>query len=255
MSHTVDIAGSLAHRITRLIPVASTSDVSDRVAVIMARHREKVTEKELLKRHDRARDRAATTIQGAVNQFVDEARERKKRDESEMVQMFLLLMLDAEADAYFDNLPLLARDADSAPVKPFTNMQRLKEAEDFAQGRQELLKEFPKTVLERLATAGEDAATVGRDIKRGAGKVVAETEAQAFYGAAELRVLQRAGYKTVKWITMDDERVRQSHRDCEAEGPIPIGRPFSNGCQYPGDPEGGVAECANCRCWLIGHSK
>src|SRR5690606_11249816 len=84
------------------------------------------------------------------------------------------------------------------------------------------------------------------------GKRLSATEAQAVYGAAQLRSLRLQGYKLKAWETMEDERVRESHNLCQEQGAIPLGKPFHNGLQYPGDPNGGPEEVCNCRCNLVG---
>lgn len=53
-----------------------------------------------------------------------------------------------------------------------------------------------------------------------------------------------------RWLATLDGHTRPSHR--QADGEIrEIGRPFSNGLQYPGDPHGAAAEVYNCRCCLV----
>lgn len=81
--------------------------------------------------------------------------------------------------------------------------------------------------------------------------VVVATEAQSIYGRAVFRGLRRAGYTHAFWVTMNDDRVRPSHRRCEAAGAVPLGKPFPNGLYYPGDPNGPPEEVINCRCWLV----
>ena len=51
---------------------------------------------------------------------------------------------------------------------------------------------------------------------------------------------------------MGDERLRDSHYLCEAQGAIPVDQPFQNGLRYPGDPDGDASEVVNCRCRLVG---
>jgi len=53
-----------------------------------------------------------------------------------------------------------------------------------------------------------------------------------------------------EWMATLDERTRQSHRMLDGEK-IKIGGKFSNGCRYPGDPEGRPEEIYNCRCTLV----
>lgn len=54
-----------------------------------------------------------------------------------------------------------------------------------------------------------------------------------------------------EWLTQGDERVRDSHDECEAEGQIDIADVFENGLMYPGDPLGGPEDIINCRCSLL----
>ena len=53
-----------------------------------------------------------------------------------------------------------------------------------------------------------------------------------------------------QWLATLDGRTRHSHRQMDGEH-VPIGKKFSNGCEYPGDPDGPTAEIWNCRCTLI----
>lgn len=52
------------------------------------------------------------------------------------------------------------------------------------------------------------------------------------------------------WMATLDGRTRDSHRAIDGEH-RPIGKAFSNGCRYPGDPEGEPGEVYNCRCTWI----
>lgn len=59
------------------------------------------------------------------------------------------------------------------------------------------------------------------------------------------------GIKTLKvWLATPDSRVRDSHARLDGEE-RETGKEFSNGCMYPGDPNGDPAEVYNCRCTLI----
>lgn len=55
------------------------------------------------------------------------------------------------------------------------------------------------------------------------------------------------------WQATLDGRTRDSHRWLDGET-IPVGEDeeFSNGCRYPGDPNGDPEEIYNCRCRVIG---
>ena len=57
-----------------------------------------------------------------------------------------------------------------------------------------------------------------------------------------------------QWIATLDGRTRHSHRILDGET-IDNDKKFSNGCEYPGDPNGPANEIYNCRCTLIASIK
>lgn len=67
---------------------------------------------------------------------------------------------------------------------------------------------------------------------------------------------KKLGINLVKeWMATLDGRTRDSHRHLDGEQ-IKVGdkwhpQKFSNGCRYPGDPEGPAREVYNCRCTLV----
>ena len=86
---------------------------------------------------------------------------------------------------------------------------------------------------------------------------VARTESNA---AANLGIEQsslsmfNANEMEKRWITARDEKVRDTHRQAEAQGAIPFESSFSVGgtqMKRPGDPAGGASEVINCRCRII----
>lgn len=220
----------------------------------------------LLKQHDEIRSGSDAIFQAAINDFVShakaEALSKKKKSEDEMASVFVLLMTHAAETAYQKTYSKL----ESLQGKTLSklNQKKLKsEAEQFASERKQFYSNFPKSAIEKLKSAAEtdedeekniiaNLNEAAESLKSGAGKVFAETESQAIYGAAQLRILQIAGFKTAIWQTMEDERVRPSHVECGDQGEVPLGKPFKNGLLYPGDPNGGAAEVCNCRCYLIG---
>lgn len=54
----------------------------------------------------------------------------------------------------------------------------------------------------------------------------------------------------IEWIATLDNRTRHSHRRLDGER-IKVGKKFSNGCRFPGDPEGKPHEVWNCRCRTV----
>lgn len=53
-----------------------------------------------------------------------------------------------------------------------------------------------------------------------------------------------------KWLATLDSHTRHSHAVMDGEE-INVGGTFSNGCKYPGDPNGPAEEIYNCRCTLV----
>jgi uncharacterized protein with gpF-like domain len=88
-------------------------------------------------------------------------------------------------------------------------------------------------------------------VDKGRAFIIAQTETQAASGRASFESLKWAGFTTKKWVSRDDDEVRESHRKCEAQGAIPVNEPFSNSLMYPGDlSAGNPDECIGCRCFL-----
>src|ERR1017187_161328 len=140
------------------------------------------------------------------------------------------------------------------------------ETNTFAESRRPLLVNFPRESAERLdkvteegRAAGKDDKEVARDLEEkaqeiedGQGSVVAETEATATLGLAQLHVLGRANFATCMWDQLDRPTKRDTHALNMEEGEVPVGHVFSNGQKCPGDAVGGAAENANCLCTLLG---
>jgi SPP1 gp7 family putative phage head morphogenesis protein len=55
-----------------------------------------------------------------------------------------------------------------------------------------------------------------------------------------------------QWMATNDDRTRESHAELDGES-VPLDETFSNGLQYPGDPEGDPGEVYNCRCTMVRH--
>lgn len=69
------------------------------------------------------------------------------------------------------------------------------------------------------------------------------------------RMAQEDGVNLVRvWKATLDGRTRHSHAaiDGEERG---VDEAFSNGCMYPGDPNGAPSEVYNCRCTILAHVK
>lgn len=81
---------------------------------------------------------------------------------------------------------------------------------------------------------------------------IARTETTSAYNAATVEAWRQSEVVTNKeWLTAEDDHVRDSHRECEAQGPIGLDEVFSNGLPFPGAPSGDASEVVNCRCTLL----
>ncbi len=88
--------------------------------------------------------------------------------------------------------------------------------------------------------------------RRGNAGTIARTEMAGAFNYAGLDAARQSGVVTGKsWLTTDDELVRESHSECEAEGEIAVDDEFTNGLQFPGDPDGDPEDVCNCRCTLL----
>jgi hypothetical protein len=83
---------------------------------------------------------------------------------------------------------------------------------------------------------------------------IARTEGHRIQTTATMDAMEKAkdkGADVVKqWDSTLDGRTRSSHRALDGEI-RELNKPFSNGLDYPGDPEGEAAEVINCRCALL----
>lgn len=78
---------------------------------------------------------------------------------------------------------------------------------------------------------------------------VAETESVGLINHAEMLVAEESGVlRKKRWLSQRDDRVRDSHRACDAKGWIDIEASFPNGLRFAHDPNGSADEVVNCRC-------
>ncbi len=96
----------------------------------------------------------------------------------------------------------------------------------------------------------EDLNPIFDDAIDNRAKRIATTEVVAAAGAA-IKLAAKKG-QTKTWVTMGDDRVRDTHQEVEGET-RGIDEPFSigGGMQFPGDPKGPGEETVGCRCTLL----
>jgi 8-oxo-dGTP pyrophosphatase MutT (NUDIX family) len=215
--------------------------------------------------HADIHDEAAETMRGAVHKVVSRAEQDalEGKQEDEFLEWALAVLALAAAHGYgraCERTAKLERGEDHGdkateaeeqafgesrkePLRQFVKDVQTEFTTEAKRGRE--LKETPKELAKRLGD-------LARRVEKARGDTVAHTEAHAAYGKAQFKALVKAGRKTALWKTKGDDRVRESHVECEEAGPVKLGQPFPNGLLYPGDPSGPPEEIINCRCQLIG---
>jgi hypothetical protein len=108
-------------------------------------------------------------------------------------------------------------------------------------------KPMPKPSQIAQALRMESAATFKDAFARAA--TIARTEVSSVMSDTRAAVAKAEGCDEKGWSTAKDGCVRETHRDAEAEGFIPVGQKFkSNLMDRPHAPEGSAKEVCNCRC-------
>lgn len=79
---------------------------------------------------------------------------------------------------------------------------------------------------------------------------IARTEVGQVSNVARFEGMKAEGIAKHKWVSAQDEFVRDSHKSVNGEV-VSIGSPFSNGLTTPGQPTAPAAEVINCRCVTV----
>lgn len=127
-------------------------------------------------------------------------------------------------------------------------------------------KRFDRTVMKAINEGKPlDRATVDKITGRYSDRLlqlrcemIARTETMQALNASQIeawnQTIEAGGVARTDvrqaWLATKDKRTRDSHRHLDGEE-IMLGGVFSNGLRFPGDPNGTVAEIANCRCTLV----
>ncbi len=86
-------------------------------------------------------------------------------------------------------------------------------------------------------------------------KTIARTESAGAMSQGNWDQAQEMGiYQSKEWLAFEDDKTRDSHLDCMAQGRIPMDEPFQNRLMYPLDGSGDwPEEVINCRCVLASY--
>lgn len=141
---------------------------------------------------------------------------------------------------------------DPKPNSPTAKM--LAEHEDMRWNRDHLQSELLQGILqgESIPQLSERMKRV-TDMDKNAAVRNARTMCTGAMNAGRNDAYKRAvsmGIPTIKiWSCAHDGRTRDSHLAIDGEE-CEVGKEFSNGCEYPGDPAGEPEEVYNCRCCM-----
>ncbi len=80
--------------------------------------------------------------------------------------------------------------------------------------------------------------------------LIARTSMNGMSNATSLSGAHYAEVEVKEWLTAEDDRVRDTHAEIDGEQQ-PVTGIFTNGCRFPGDPNGPPEEVWNCRCTLV----
>lgn len=133
--------------------------------------------------------------------------------------------------------------------------RRIKENKDYAWNKTHIQSAVTQSITqgESLRETAKRLQTV-TDMDYHAAQRNAGTMLTSAHNGGRLDSFKRAedmGIKCKKtWLATLDGHTRKSHIHIDGET-IPNNEEFSNGCMFPGDPDGDPREVYNCRCVLI----
>lgn len=106
-------------------------------------------------------------------------------------------------------------------------------------------EEIPKIAARMQNVVGMSNRAAMRNARTAVTGAESAGRTQAYKRAQDLGIKLKQ-----EWVSAHDGRTRESHLHLDGEQ-VAVGEMFSNGCRFPGDPQGAPAEVYNCRCTTI----
>lgn len=175
------------------------------------------------------------------------ARRVFRRDGHRLIEKTVKVSADNQIE---DNNLGIDFNLSNPEVKAWINTKAFKFSEEVNHTTEDALRRE----LTEAITAGESLSAVEDrvarvfDIARGSRTaMIARTEVISASNEGAVASYKQSGVvEGVEWISSRDNRVRDEHQiDGET---VQLGGIFSNGLQYPGDPQGEPSNVINCRC-------
>ena len=146
---------------------------------------------------------------------------------------------------------------DNPEVMPYYPPEKaLNRGIDLAYGKRQISACVTSSILQGKSIPGiaKDLQTRMTDMNKSSAVRTARTAVTGAQNAGRMDsyvAAEKMGIKLKKcWLATLDGRTRHSHAMLDGEQ-IDNEKKFSNGCMFPGDPNGPASEVYNCRCTLI----
>lgn len=149
---------------------------------------------------------------------------------------------------------LIVEQPDLMPYYP--PKRALKRGIDLAYGKKQITASVTSSILQgkSIKHMADDLQTRITTMSRDSAIRTARTAVTGAQNAGRMdsyAAAQKMGIKLKKeWLATLDARTRHSHAMLDGEQ-VAQDKKFSNGCRFPGDPQGPPWEIYNCRCTLI----
>lgn len=149
---------------------------------------------------------------------------------------------------------LMVEQPDLMPYYP--PKRALKRGIDLEYGKKQITKSVTSSILQgkSIKHMADDLQTRITTMSRDSAIRTARTAVTGAQNAGRMdsyAAAQKMGIKLKKeWLATLDARTRYSHAKIDGEQ-VAQDKKFSNGCRFPGDPQGPPWEIYNCRCTLI----
>lgn len=154
-----------------------------------------------------------------------------------------------------DTVERLIKDDPQLLPKPSQRKQKEIDAKDIAWNKQKLTSAFTASILsgDSIPKMAQKISEVA-EMDNHAAIRNARTMCTGAENAGRINSYKRAQGMGIKmkqeWMATLDSRTRDSHRMVDGEI-VEVGKKFSNGCRFPGDPEAPAREVYNCRCTMV----
>lgn len=149
---------------------------------------------------------------------------------------------------------LIVEEPDTMPYYP--PKRAVKRGIDLAYGKQQITASVTSSILQgkSIKKMADDLQERIETMNRSSAIRAARTATTGAQNAGRLDsyiAAEKMGIKLKKeWLATLDGRTRHSHAMLDGEK-VDNDKKFSNGCRFPGDPQGPSHEVYNCRCTLI----